>query len=196
MEYVAHKAVWFPDRLRLAGRTLRPPTLGQIRLLEAINSPLRFGGRVETLDVALALYVLSTPWRRARRALLRMPVLAWTLSWWKYLPGLRKPSTASTLSAWIARSMWTPEQYEADADRRASTYDPATGWSVRMALRASRLPLSRICHKSPGSWDCIWDVPVCAIMAYIVADEETHNVEFQTRAETEAVNNQKKEPHP
>ena len=196
MEYVAHKAVWFPDRLRLAGRTLHPPTLGQMRLLEAINSPLRFGGTAEALDVALALYVLSTPWRRARRALLRLPMLAFTLRWWMFRPGLRKPATATTLAAWIARAMWTPEQYESNDDRRANSYDPATGWSVRMALRASRLPLSRVCHEAPGSWDCIWDVPVCAIMAYIVADEETHNVEFQTRAETDAVNNQKKGPQP
>jgi hypothetical protein len=192
MEYIAHKAVWFPDRITLAGYRLAPPTLGQIRLLEAVNSPYMAGGEVEPLDSAIALYILATPWRRARRRLAKMPRMVWLAHWMLLRRAVRDPGLPNQISAVINHALWAPERYIPDAEKQASAFEPSTGWAVLVAIRACRLPLSALCHEGradrrDSGWSCVWDVPVQALMAYGVAEEETKGREFQTREETEGL---------
>lgn len=183
MEYVEHKAVWFPAVARVAGVRLRVPTLGQVRLLEAVNSPFLVGGKADRYDCAIALYLLRTPWRRARRRLTGGRLLMWKLRW---LSDQALPGAAGELSAFVARALWAPELYVRDG-QAAGAFGPASGMAARMALRAVRLGLTALCHERSGAWACAWDVPADAVLAYGVAAGEIEGKEYQTRQETEAL---------
>ncbi len=175
MEYLQHKAVWFPGATRVAGHRLRPMTLGQLRLLEAVSSPFIPGGAVGAGDCALALWILSTPWRRARR-LARLTARR-----------ARRAGTVAGIEEFIARCLWTPERYEPAGSPAPSAWSPATGLAVRLALRAVRTGTAALCHLRRGAWDCVWDIPVDAIMAYGTAAAEMEGAEYQDRAEAEAL---------
>jgi len=184
MEYVEHKAVWFPSPIQVAGIRLMPPTIGQIRLLEAVSSPFLVGGEAVPLDVAIALHILRTPWRRCRLQLTH----TWLFSTLSQLLLLRRSvraeSAAAEISAFIVDSLWEPEQYIKDGGA-APAFAPATGYAVRLALRTARLPLASLAHV--GAWRCVWDVPVPAAIAYCIAQAESTGTEYQDRAERDQI---------
>jgi hypothetical protein len=186
MEYVEHKAVWFPEPSRVAGSRLMPPTIGQIRLLEACSSPFLCGGPADALDVAIAIRILRTPWRAGRRLLARPRLFALAAHVDLLLrPALRRPGSADEVAAWITRWLWTPEMYV--KDNAGSAFEPACGFTCRLALRAAKLPLAALCHDRPGAWGCVWDVPVDAALLWCVAATEAAGEEFQNRAECDSL---------
>ncbi len=188
MEYVAHKSVWFPSAIRLGGYRLQAPRLGQIRLLEAVNSPYLLGGPIEPEDTALALHILATPWRRCRRQIAALWPIALAVRWKLRRQALRDPALPAAINALVDAALWSPDPYVQPG--AASRLPCASGMAARLACRAVRLQLDRLAHDK--AWRCVWDIPVAAIMAYGVADAELDHHEFQTRAETE----QFAQPHP
>jgi len=192
MEYVEHKAVWFPSPVRVAGIRLMPPTLGQIRLLEAVSSPFLVGGEAVPLDSAIALHILRTPWRLCRWQLTHPSLFAALAQFLLLRRAVRSESAAASISAFIVAALWEPEQYIQDG-AAAPAFNPATGYAVRLALRAARLPLASLCHTHTpthphtSSWRCVWDVPVPAAIAYCIAQAEASGTEYQDRAERDQI---------
>lgn len=184
MEYVEHKAVWFPTPSRVAGLRLMPPTLGQIRLLEAVSSPFLVGGQVMPLDSAIALHILRTPWRFCRWQLCHTGLFAALAHLLLLRRAVRAESATAEISACIEAALWEPEHYIQDGST-APAFRPATGYAVRLALRTARLPLSSLCHS--GSWRCVWDVPVFAAIAYCIAQAEASGSEYQDREERDQI---------
>lgn len=210
MEYIAHKSVWFPSVVRVAGYRLRPPTLGQIRLLEATSSPFIIGGPVDLADVAIALHILSTPWRRARRQIAALWPIALIVRLISRRRALRDPAVADAIHALLDAALWSPDPYLEDG--AGARLPCATGLAARLACRAVRLRPDALCHlssppfqlstfsfqlfSSSSPWACVWDIPVAAIMAYSVADAEVDNHEFITRQETKQFSRQPHTPKP
>jgi hypothetical protein len=204
MEYVEHKAVWFPTPSRVAGLRLMPPTIGQIRLLEAVSSPFLVGGEAVPLDVAIALHILRTPWRFCRWQLCHTGLFAALAHLLLLRRAVRAESAAAAISAFIDASLWEPERYIQDGST-APAFRPATGYAVRLALRTARLPLASLCHTGSGSvfsflisafsfqlsafssWRCAWDVPVPAAIAYCIAQAESTGSEYQDREERDQI---------
>jgi hypothetical protein len=178
MEYIAHKTVWWPGKMRIAGRTLRPMTLGQLRILEAVNSAYISGRPVDDADITLALYILTTPWRRARHGVHNAYRMAWRMAWLRLRHGRHLPVIAGQLREYVDVELWTPDRFEKAGT--ATFYNCATGIAVRMAMRAAALPLQALCHISATAWQCVWDVPVRAILCYGVAHAEIKGAEFMT----------------
>ena len=184
MEYVEHKAVWFPTPSRVAGIRLMPPTLGQIRLLEAVSSPFLVGGEAVPLDSAIALHILRTPWRLCRWQLTHTGLFSTLAQLLLLRRAVRAESAAAAISAFIEAALWEPEHYIQDGST-APAFRPATGYAVRLALRTARIPLLTLCHS--GSWRCVWDVPVTAAIAYCIAQAEASGSEYQDRAERDQI---------
>lgn len=206
MEYIQHKSIWFPGSVRVAGRRLRPMTLGQLRLLEAVSSPFILGGPVDAHDLAIALWCLSRSWRRPHRALRRLAAavarrtrpsrsallaLRWQLSARRLRPHCTAIATA--LQDYIADNLWTPERFEEAGS--GSSFAPASGLTTRLALRAASLDILSLRHTP--RWRTIWDIPIQAICTYSVADQEASGAEYLTRAELEAIQSTptSQEPH-
>jgi len=189
MEYIEHKAVWFPSAVRIAGLRLRPMTLGQLRLLEACNSPFVTGGQADADDCAIALWMLSTPWRRARRVMARPGLLACRLRLLAWRCGLdRRRGVAVEVASFVARCLWMPDIYEKAAPAPdSSSFGLATGLAVWLALRARRIGAGALCHLRRGAWDCVWDIPVDAVMACCVVAGEMEGQEYQSRREVESL---------
>ena len=193
MEYLEHKAIWFPSATRVAGVRIWPPTLGQIRLLESVGSPFLVGGQADADDCLIARHLLATPWRLARRRVARPLQLACRLrleSWLKPLDA----AAGREIEAFIGRALWLPERYERDG-AGGSAGEAATGVAVRLGLRAARLGLGAVGHGRRGAWDCVWDIPVDAILAYGTAAAEIEGNEYQTREETESPFEQQLQAH-
>ena len=184
MEYVEHKAVWFPSPVKVAGLQLMPPTIGQIRLLDAVSSPFLVGGEAVPLDVAIALHILRTPWRRCRWQLTHPSLFAFLAQLILLRRAVRAESSVSEIADFVVAALWEPEQYIKDG-AAAPAFAPATGYAVRLALRTARLPLASLCHA--GAWRCVWDVPVPAAIAYCVAQAEATGTEYQDRAERDQI---------
>ena len=184
MEYVEHKAVWFPTPSRVAGLRLMPPTIGQIRLLEAVSSPFLVGGEVMPLDSAIALRILRTPWRLCRWQLIHTGLFATLAQLLLLRRAVRAESATAEISAYIEAALWEPEHYIQDGST-APAFRPATGYAVRLALRTARLPLAALCHTR--SWRCVWDVPVPAAIAYCIAQAEASGSEYQDREERDQI---------
>lgn len=194
MEYIEHKAVWFPCAVRIAGLRLRPPTLGQLRLLEAVNSPFIAGGRADSDDCAIALWILATPWRRARRRLERPGWMAARIAWMQWRRVRDAGGCARAIEGFVGRALWVPERYEREG-AGAPAFAPASGLAARLALRAARLGLAALAHGRRGAWDCVWDIPVDAVLAYGTAAAETEGSEYQTRGEEESLLEQQLDAH-
>lgn len=190
MEYLQHKAVWFPAwhcrilhlRLSLA------PTLGQLRLLEAVNSPFIMGGDVAAADCAVALCILARPWRQMRRALGRESRwLRWRLIWlaWRLRRPARLASATRALAELINEALWMPEVFTR-AGTNTERQPPASGLALRLALRANELNLVALApERRPRS---VWDLGIAAILACCTADAEQHGSEYLTRKEQEQFN--------
>ncbi len=181
MEYIAHKTVWWPGKMRIAGRTLRPMKLGQLRILEAVNSSYISGRPVDDADITLALYILTTPWRRAMHGVHNVRRMAWRLLWLRLRYGRSLSMIDSQLKAYMNDEFWTPEKFE--KGEGPTSFECATGISTRMAIRAAALPLQALCHLDANAWQCVWDIPLRAILCYGVAYAEIKGDEFLTLKE-------------
>lgn len=170
MEHIRHTAAWFPSRVEIAGRRLMPPTLGHWRLLECVGSPFACGGRAADADTALALAILSRPWRRAWR-MLRSPLR-------RALAVARRADAADALalSAWLDEAWWQPERYVKDGERRTS-FAPCTPCSVRLAAAAVRDGWLWLCPEKPES---VWDMPIPLMLFSKIAFEEDDGAEYET----------------
>lgn len=175
MEYVEHKAVWFPCAVRIAGLRLRPMTLGQLRLLEACDSPFVAGGDLATGDIPLALLVLRLPWRIGRRILVRRR-LATTLCALLAMRAAR-PGTVEALGAFIRDTLWTPDEFTA-AGQTTAPFPPATGMAIRLALHARQIGALAL---DPFTRRSIWDLPVKSLLSTGIAAAEREGREFDAR---------------
>ncbi|MCK9468139.1 MAG: hypothetical protein M0Q49_01870 [Porticoccaceae bacterium] len=193
MEYLQHKAAWFPARhcrilhLRLS----LAPTLGQLRLLEATNSPFMMGGKVAAADCAVALHILARPWRQMRRALGRESRwLRWRLVWlaWHLRQPARLASTATALTNLVEQALWLPEAFsrQEPGGSTAGSFSLASGLALRLALRANELNLAAL---TPGRRPrSVWDLSIAEVLAATVAVAELQGSEYLTRAEFEEFN--------
>jgi len=96
-------------------------------------------------------------------------------------------STLKTVDELISRVHWTPERFIEDGKEAVRAFEPATAMSLRLAIRATKLSLEKLCHVKKGEWDCVWDVPVDVVMLYCVAQEETAGTQFMNPSEYEMV---------
>jgi hypothetical protein len=175
MEHLQHKAIWFPSRVRIGGRRLGPVTLGQLRLLECVNSPFLYSGPIELADIALALLILSRPWRFVRR-LLPHPRFVFLLS-----PRLRASACtmiAATLDAYIADELWTPDMFQTEGSF-GSSFPAASGRATRLA----RVVAGEGPAVSPFPRRSVWDF-TCREASYAcMLAAEARGTEFVTREE-------------
>jgi len=175
MEHLAHKAIWFPARIRIAGLRLAPLTLGTLRLLEATASPYILGGDATGADSGLALLVMALPWRLARRILAR-PRLASALG---MLFALRvSPPDAIALGQWVAAELWTPDRFTAPGASPAA-FPAVTGLATTLAQRCLRAgpAVTPFDRRSP------WDYTVREATLLSIAQAEATGAEFTTREE-------------
>lgn len=179
MEYIRHTAAWFPSRVEIAGRRLMPPTLGQWRLLECCASPFAWGGVASREETALALAILSRPWRAGMRLLQSEWRKALALAPWRLPP----PSASRELATWLDEAWWQPERYVKDGEGRTS-FAPCTPCSVRLAAAAVRDGWLWLC---PGKPESVWDMPIPLMLFSKIAFEEDDGAEFEAPGEAESV---------
>jgi len=188
MEHLRHIAVWWPARrVRVAGFPVRRMTLGHLRVLEAMGSPLLCGGKAGADHCADAISVLSLPWRVAS-ALAPHGALLAVMSAPIARAIRRDPGTAAAvaqMSAHVGACLWRPEAYVRDGTAPRA-FAPAFGLAVTLALRAARLPLRRL---STRPRRLVWDIPVDEVMLWLSCDDELHGREFAHAAETEGAGN-------
>jgi len=161
MEWTGHTAAWFPATAVIGGRRLGVPTLGQWRLLECCGSPFAEGGVAGPRDAALALVLLSRPWRSGRR-LLRS-------RWRTALATLRCPpgGASAELAEWLRAAWWVPERF--DDGRGGDGFPPCAPASLRIAALAVR---GRWLEMLPDPCPSVWDAPIPGLLlARVVADE-------------------------
>ncbi len=188
MEHLQHKAAWFPAaRRRIGGRSLGAPTLGQLRLLEAVESPFVSGGQADALDCAIALRLLATPWRRSRKALAGASQWRWQLGLWSLRRTARRlrrrgqaDTTALALAALVEEVLWSPEAYSGAGNAAAAARFAACGLALRLAHRAAEL---RLVELSPEPRRSVWDLPVAEVMTGSTVGAEREGREFVTREE-------------
>jgi len=186
VEYLEHTASWFPTPVRIGGVGLCVLTLGHYRLLEAASSPLTEGGDIDAEDVALALWILSRPWRSARKAMINPRRMAARLALFGALH--RRAISAENvrkLVEYVKLASFMPDRYsckKTEAPQRV--LENVTAFGMRLALRVCEFPWRDLCHENPGAWSCVWDVPLSAAMAIATAQDERNGQEFQTPEET------------
>ena len=185
MEFVQHKTVFLPCDVRIAGYTIKRVTLGHIRLLELVESPFVTGGAITAEDCAIALIILSSPWRKGLRRLRSPGRFALRVKIAMMLHDCGSARTLDAVHAIVFRVHWAPERFVDGKQGSASPYAPSSPFSVRMAVRAAKIPLDRLCHVKAGAWDCVWDVPVDAVMMYSVAQGESAGEKFMNPEEAE-----------
>lgn len=172
MEHLPHTIAWFPARAKVAGRRLAPPTLGHWRLLESCASPFAYGGVATRADTALALAILSRPWRRARRML---------ASPWRRalaLAVLPRPGAWLDLQAWLDAAWASPERYRDDAARpKSEAAAPGTPVSVRLAAAAVRDRLAEACVEKVSS---VWDIRITELLMLRAAFDENAGAEYES----------------
>ena len=158
-----------------------PPTLGQWRLLECCDSPFASGGSATREETALALAVLSRPWRAGMRLLRSEWRKALALAPWRLPP----PSASRELAAWLDECWWSPERYVEDGSAPSpEAFEPCAPRAVRIAARAVRENWLAIV---PVPCESVWDAPVPHLMLALVAFSENDGAEFEAPGEAESV---------
>ncbi len=174
MEHYYHKAAWFPPILKIGGVRVAPPTLGQWRILELMESPFVRGGKAAAKDVRSALLVFKTPWRRCRRAIMRHPKL---FAWYAFVRFWRvTPIHCVEISAWLNEVWKHPEQYISDDAKPSQRFSPCSSSTVILALSLTRMRLPLITIDTVAS---VWDLSVPEALLLIVADAERRGAEFE-----------------
>lgn len=188
MEYVEHKAIWWPDTVRICGRRLRPMTLGQLRLLEAVNASCLWAGNVgehTVPDCALSVMILHRPWRWTRRVLARpwmrrFEVQRYLLRY--YLARDRASllaADAEAIDAFLAGELWTPDYFR-KAGQAPSTFGSALCRATRLAQAVQEV--GAIC--TPFRRRSIWDYTVREAAMACILSAEQQGAEFETREES------------
>jgi hypothetical protein len=181
MEHLRHTAAWFPSRVEIAGRRLMPPTLGQWRLLECCDSPFASGGSATRVETALALAILSRPWRAGMRLLRSEWRKALALAPWRLPP----PSASRELDAWLWECWWSPDRYVEDgATPSPEAFAPCASRAVRIAARAARENWLAVV---PVPCESVWDAPIPHLLLALVAFSENDGTEFEAPGEAESV---------
>lgn len=184
--WMAHKAAWFPGRVRVCGRRLLPFTLGHLRLLECAESPYLAGGDVLPADLYAAVALIRLPWRVARWVLGRpraLAVAAWRISLgagrrWDW----REESEA--FAEYIDDCLWTPDAYRHDAKDDWSVFGYASSFSLRVALRLAEHPMRDLSRHRIRQ---VWDLPITEALAWAVTASELSGRSYVTRDEMETV---------
>ena len=184
--WTAHKAAWYPGRMRICGRWLAPFTLGHLRILECIESPYVHGGQATRPDLYAAVALLSMPWRVARWFAGRPGALSlavWALArrearCWHW------QDESEALSQFVNDCLWTPEQYSKGGEDDGSAFGYSSSFSLRVAMRLaghnmqalSRYPIRQV-----------WDLPIVEALAWAVTASELSGRSYVTRDEMEQV---------
>ena len=186
MEHLRHTAAWFPARAEIAGRRIAPPTLGQWRLLECCASPFAWGGVASREETALALAILSRPWRKARRMLASPWRKALAVA--AMLRRVVMPRHAAMLSAWLGECWSGPERYVEEGRSRpsAEAAPPCCPAAVRIAVAAVR---DRLCGALADPVASVWDAPVPEMLMLRTAFEENSGAEYESADENLAAEN-------
>lgn len=177
MEWPSHAAAWYPSRVEIAGRRLAPPALGHWRLLECARSPFAVGGRAAPEDTALALAVLSRPWRRARRMLRGGWRLALATAFLR-----ASAADARALGDWLAEVWRTPERFVKDGAPRRS---PRSFCAPESELVAAEAVAGGWLALLPDPVPTVWDAPLPMLLLAGVAAREVAGAEFETAEEAE-----------
>ena len=178
--WMSHKACWYPGRMRVAGKWLRPLTLGHLRLLEIIESPFLAGGSVGIEDVAVAVAIVSHPfwlarWSVGRRwalRLLALPVAVYTRDWKK---------ESGTLNKYLSDNLWMPEQYRKENEIQINPF----GYSSSLSMRLAWMVSGKWAHGVPIKSHPVWNLTVMEVLAWRLTDTEINGREFVTRDEVE-----------
>ena len=179
MEPLAHIAATFPAAVKIGGRRLAPPTLGQWRMLEAAGSPFASSAPREATadDVRVALEILAAPWRRTMRRL-RRPRLFGLRAWLLGLGASAKDGR--NLMEWLDCAWKTPERFVKDGDASGVGFSPCSSMAARYAMRANRLSLRRFVLRRVES---VWDLTVPEALWGCVVAAELDGAEFESEDE-------------
>ena len=184
--WTAHKAAWFPGRMRVCGVRLQPFRLGHLRLLECIESPYLVGGDATVMDLAAAVALLRLPWRVARWAVGRRGALS-VASWLVARKSGREwqwHEESDALSAYVEQCLWTPEQFKEDGAKDGSVFGYASSFSMRVAARLAGSDF-RALTRAPCRQ--VWDMTVTEALAWAVTASELSGRNYVTRDEMDAV---------
>jgi hypothetical protein len=184
--WTAHKAAWYPGKMRVCGRRLAPLTLGHLRLLECIESPYLAGGEAVPADLYAAVAIISMPWRVARWALgneFAMSVAVWLLARrrnkaWDW----RVESRA--FGQYIDDCLWAPEQYSKPGEEDGSVWGYSSSWSLRVAMRLAGINIGLISRYRVRQ---VWDLNMIEANALAVTAAELSGRNYVTRDEMEEV---------
>lgn len=185
--WVAHKAAWYPGRMLVCGRRLRPFTLGHLRLLECIESPYLSGGQATRADLYAAVAIVCTPWRAARWFVGRDWWLG--LAAWLVLRGERRwdwREESAALEEYVDSCLWTPESYRRDGEKEddASVFGYSSSFSMRLAYRLAGAPLGLLARRPARQ---VWDMGIIEALSWAVTAAELSGRAYVTRDEMEQV---------
>ena len=186
--WTAHKAAWYPGRMRICNRRLLPFTLGHLRLLECVESPYLTGGQATRADLFAAVAIIALPWRVARWAVGRqfwLSVAAWIIGRndgkaWDW----REESAA--FERYINDCQWTPESYRKEGEREddASVFGYSSSFSMRLAVKLAGMNIGQL-SRYPARQ--VWDMGIIEALAWAVTAAETSGRGYVTRDEMEQV---------
>jgi hypothetical protein len=186
--WTAHKAAWYPGRMRICGRRLLPFTLGHLRLLECIESPYLAGGRATRADTFTAVAIAAMPWRVARWFVGR----PWWLSLAAWIVGRRDgidwvwKEESEAFERYIEDCQWTPESYRKEGEKEddASVFGYSSSFSLRLAVRLAGMNVPQL---SRYPVEQVWDIGIIEALALAVTAAETSGRGYVTRDEMEQV---------
>lgn len=175
MEWPFHTSAWYPSRVKIAGRRLAPPTLGHWRLLECARSPFAVGGRAAPEDTALAVAVLSRPWRKARRMLRG----GWRLA---LATAFLRPTAddARDLRDWLSEVWRMAERFVPDGAPRRAARGRCAPESEIVAAEAVAGGWLGLLPDPPRT---VWDAPLPMLLLAGTAAREAAGAEFETAGE-------------
>ncbi len=180
MHWTAHKAIWYPGFTRVCGRKIRPFTLGHLRLLEIIESPLRMSGAIGIIaaDVAQAVAILGSPLPVARWLVGHRWAMRCWASWC-----VRRPFDWRVEAPWLVKHindcLWTPEMFQKDGEE-SSVFGYSSSFSMRIAWKLANGEVPTIKHR-------VWRLSIIEAMAWAVTSAEMSGRGFVTRDEMEKV---------
>lgn len=184
--WTAHKAAWYPGKMRVCGRRLAPFTLGHLRLLECIESPYLSGGDAVRSDLYAAVAIISMPWRVARLFVgneFWLSVAVWLVARKEGRRfGWHEESQA--FAKYVDDCLWVPEQYKQDGEEDGSVFGFSSSFSLRVALR---LAGSNVQALSRYAVRQVWDIGIIEALALAVTASELSGRSYVTRDEIDQV---------
>ena len=176
-----HKAVWFPGRMKICGRRLRPFTLGHLRLLEIIESPFRLSGALDVrdADVGQAVAILAAPLWLSRWLVAHPGARRWAASWWLWRHNAEQEAAA--LVVFVNDCLWSPDAYkDQNEPSEGSVFGYASSFSMRVAWKLAGGAVPVKSHP-------VWRLSIIEALAWAVTAAELSGRGFVTRDEMEHV---------